>query len=277
MNLQRKFVRYTGVNYYKTRKRLAYHPSDKQFIEPIKIEFEPRTINNDSSENITDYKEEERSGQIQTYNITRKITKLAVYAAIAATLAIIIVAIGGNISIKDKEGDLQNWVAIIIEVSIAVFISLAILIYSSSNQKKISALSENIITGHKTRSFAIILDNLNSCKQFLFIISERARSKPAVHKVGFLIHEISVFSQVLTNSFDYITRETEFLKSYIPVVLYSDIKEVEQRIRALTKTEGILVPLVSESSNTWFTLKEEAFSKLEKLVVKIKDQISNKS
>ncbi|MGQ0639122.1 MAG: hypothetical protein ACT4N1_07235 [Nitrososphaerota archaeon] len=31
---------YTGENYYRTRQRLAYHPPDKQFIEPKAIKFE---------------------------------------------------------------------------------------------------------------------------------------------------------------------------------------------------------------------------------------------
>ena len=33
-------VKYTGVNYYKTKQRLAYHPPDKQFIETVAIKFE---------------------------------------------------------------------------------------------------------------------------------------------------------------------------------------------------------------------------------------------
>lgn len=33
-------VKYTGVNYYKTRRRLAYHPPDKQFIETVAVKFE---------------------------------------------------------------------------------------------------------------------------------------------------------------------------------------------------------------------------------------------
>ena len=31
---------YTGENYYRTRQRLAYHPPDKQFIQPKAIKFE---------------------------------------------------------------------------------------------------------------------------------------------------------------------------------------------------------------------------------------------
>ena len=33
-------MKYTGVNYYKTKQRLAYHPPDKQFIETVAIKFE---------------------------------------------------------------------------------------------------------------------------------------------------------------------------------------------------------------------------------------------
>ena len=33
-------VKYTGINYYKTRQRLAYHPPDKQFIETVAVKFE---------------------------------------------------------------------------------------------------------------------------------------------------------------------------------------------------------------------------------------------
>ena len=31
---------YTGENYYRTRQRLAYHPADKQFLEPKPVTFE---------------------------------------------------------------------------------------------------------------------------------------------------------------------------------------------------------------------------------------------
>lgn len=31
---------YTGDNYYRTRQRLAYHPTDKQFLEPKPVTFE---------------------------------------------------------------------------------------------------------------------------------------------------------------------------------------------------------------------------------------------
>ena len=31
---------YTGGNYYRTRQRLAYHPADKQFLEPKPVTFE---------------------------------------------------------------------------------------------------------------------------------------------------------------------------------------------------------------------------------------------
>ena len=33
-------VKYTGDNYYRTRQRLAYHPADKQFLEPKPVTFE---------------------------------------------------------------------------------------------------------------------------------------------------------------------------------------------------------------------------------------------
>ncbi|MBI3841690.1 MAG: hypothetical protein HY295_00855 [Thaumarchaeota archaeon] len=33
-------VKYTGTNYYSTRRRLAYHPPDKQFIETKPVTFE---------------------------------------------------------------------------------------------------------------------------------------------------------------------------------------------------------------------------------------------
>ena len=33
-------VKYTGENYYRTRRRMAYHPPDKQFIQTVAIKFE---------------------------------------------------------------------------------------------------------------------------------------------------------------------------------------------------------------------------------------------
>ena len=40
------WVVYTGENYYRTRQRLAYHPPDKQFREPVAVRFEeaPTTV-----------------------------------------------------------------------------------------------------------------------------------------------------------------------------------------------------------------------------------------
>lgn len=223
--------------------------------------------------------------------------------AIVASAFIVFTLVGiiFNVSTNDKENDIRNWVSLTIESGIGIFIAMMVLYYDKLQQKKnetqqkdienlakeIKGITErqqkiientqNIIIGQKTRSFTIILGNLNSCKQFLFMISERSKPKPDVHRVGFLTHEISVFHQVFTNSLDYISQEAEFLRPHIPVDLYSEIKEVEQKIRGLTKPEGILVPLIPESANTWFALAEEAFNRLEKLIEKIKNQPSNKS
>ncbi len=231
-NKPKKFVKYTGINYFKTRIRLAYHPPDKQFREPIEMEFEPSVT--DSSTERSKINEEEKSKQHSIYKLTRKIAKLALFISIGAGVVIAAFVLLGNIPPNDKEGDLQNWVAVIIEVAIALFLALAILIYSNSTQKEVNDIIKNtkqIMDGQMGFARTQVQSNLQGAQNILNEIGDRenAITSGDTSKYHNIERDMSVLKTALINSF----KSNRYIVSTYPIAfdafLTKEIHEVSSQ------------------------------------------------
>ena len=80
----------------------------------------------------------------ETYKITLEIAKLAFFINLAIAVVMFIVVFRTGVSTNDESGDFRNWVSLVIEVGLAIFVGLAILIYSNNEQKRISNLIQNM-------------------------------------------------------------------------------------------------------------------------------------